>query len=63
MWGCDELGEGWCGQNETALLSLLMWFFLVSVVHGGTSASPLGSRIFTMVSCIWVVASWSSHED
>lgn len=36
--------------------------FSVSVVQRGASASPLCSGISTMVSCLWMDASWSSCE-
>lgn len=38
--------------------TLLMWFFSIFMDMGGASALPLGSAIFTMVSCLWIVASW-----
>ena len=55
LWGKACLGEGQCGQSIATFLDLLydIW---------GATASPSSSRIFTMVSCLWAVASESSHE-
>ena len=46
----------------SALLTHIMWSFLVSVAQKGASASSSGSGVFITVSCLWIVASWSSCE-
>ena len=59
VWLCARLEEEECSQSVATPLDLLMWSFLVSVVQTA-SDSPLGSRIFIMVSCLGVVLSWYS---
>ena len=54
--------EQQCPRSETSILHLLMQSFSISVVQKVTSASLPGSGIFTVVSCLWIVASWSSCE-
>lgn len=56
------LQKMFCTQNIVASLTLLIWFLLISVMHRCTSPSPLCSRIFTMISCICIVASFFSCE-
>lgn len=40
----------------------LSWY-LVQVLQESALASLLGSKIFTMESCLWMVASWSCERD
>lgn len=54
-------GGQW-GQGVAVPLTFLMLSFSVSAVQGPASASSPGSGIFTMVSCLWKVASCSSCE-
>lgn len=54
------LGKG--DQSLVTALTLLMWSFLVFVVQGGALTSTLGFGIFPVVSCLWIVTSWSSYE-
>lgn len=57
-WGLGEVMWSECSHpsypSKAVLLSLCG--------PGVASASPLGSRIFTLVPFLWIVASWSSHE-
>ena len=63
MWQCAGLREGQCGQSVAASLTLLMLALSVSVIRRDASASPLGSGIFTKVSCLWIVACCLSCEE
>lgn len=60
--GIAGLGKGQWGQSKTTSLTFLIWFFFVSVIQWSTSVSPLGSGIFTVFSCLWIVSSWFSCE-
>lgn len=60
--GLGSLGEEWCCQSTAAPLTFLMWSTLVSVVQRGALSSPLCPRVFTMVSCQWIVTVRSSCE-
>ena len=48
--------------GEASPLTLLIKSFSVSVVQGGASTSSPSSGTFSMVSCLWIVANWSSCE-
>ena len=61
-WCCTGLGEGQRGECVAASLSLSVKPVLVSVVQGDASASPLCSRIFSVVSFSWLVVTCSSYE-
>ena len=61
MWLCWPEG-GQCGQSETTPLTLLMETFSVSVFQGGVSPLSPSYEIFTMVTCLWIVASLSLCE-
>lgn len=61
VWPCAGLGNGLWGQKEAAPLPLLS-VLLDLCCPGGASASPLGSGMFLMVSCPWVVSGWPSWE-
>lgn len=57
-----QYGEQQCPRSETSILPLSLQSFSISVVPKVTSASLPGSEIFTVVFCLWIVASWSSCE-
>lgn len=59
---CAGPGEEQCGQKEATLLTLLLWFFSFFVIKQGYFSSTLGSGIFKIVSCLWIVSGWSSCE-
>lgn len=57
---------GWVMQSECShsfYPSNAVLLGLRGAWGGGASASPLCSGIFTMVSCLWVLASWSCEGD
>lgn len=55
MQHCADLGEEQCGQSETALLTLLMWFFWGFVVKGKLKSYPVSWELYkgilSMESC------------
>ena len=56
--GCYAgLGEGQCSQSEATSLRLLMGVLLSFCGSGSCFRLILGSQIFTIVSCLWIVAS------
>lgn len=57
---CPGRGSKQAKRNLT--LTLLMQSFWVSVFQEDATASPLCYGIFTMVSCLYIAASWSSCE-
>ena len=50
VWCCAGLGEEWCGQCVAAPFTLLMQS-LGLCGTGGAPASPLCSKILSVVSC------------
>ena len=54
MYHCANQEDGQAGQSIVTLLTLLMWSSLVSMVQKIASASPSGSRIFSMVFHLWI---------
>lgn len=59
VWGYADLGEGWCGQRETASLTHVLLLRLTG--PRGASASFPGSWNFSQWK-LRIVASWSSCE-
>lgn len=55
-------GVIWSKVVCSAPLNLLMWSFSVFVVQEAVSFPSLGSGIFKMASCLWIVASLSACE-
>lgn len=59
---CDAIpawGKGQSGWSVYFHPTLLMSSFFISVVQGGSSSPPSCSGVLTILSSLWIVASWS----